>query len=418
MWRTLPALLLVLAIRESLAVVDSRAGGPKTLEEYAVELDGLMRDKAIPFWLETVDNENGGYFLNHDLVEGRGSSADKYIITQARMVWAFSWAHSAGYSTDEADLLQAAKTGFDFLREKFFDKNNGGYFWSVSPSGEPLERMKLLQGQSFIILAYCEYYKASQDELARELALDLFQTILDKAPDTQNSYGGLFEDFTEDWTPISEPLFSGPVGTHGLKTANGVMHMMESLSCLYEVTQDPDVGMFLADIVDNMAPNFYPRNPAKSVAFRTYQGEVAGDLPVERYGHFVEYTWIRHEAWRVLGRKLNWGNFDWYIRHALSNGIEARTGSLEQEGALDWWPQTEFMKMVSVDTRSGGRYHDALLKILDTWVRSFVDPISGVSVGGISAEGEPTNSQLAGQWKSAFHEFRGVGAIIQSFGKE
>ncbi|GMH45829.1 hypothetical protein BSKO_13792 [Bryopsis sp. KO-2023] len=407
------AAVLLLALAHS---ATANCSDSKTLQEHASALDTLLREKAIPFWLDTVDFEYGGYFLNHDLIEGRGETADKFIITQARMVWTFSWAHTAGFSTAEADLLDAARVGFEYLSAKLYDPTNGGYYWSASQEGTPLDTTKHLQGQAFVIIGFSEYYRASGDETALDLALDLFMKIKEKAVDSDSSFGGLIEDFTEDWVPISEPLFSGPAGTRGFKTANGVMHMIEALTALYDISKNSEVGEMLADLVDNLAPNYYPpKAPEDAVAFRTYDGEAAGTLPVERYGHFVEYTWIRHEALQVLGRGVSWAFFDRYVRHSLKNGIDSSTGGLLQDGVLDWWPQTEFMKLVAVDTREKGKYQDELVTILDLWECSFVDPVVGISVGAISPEGVSINNQLAGQWKSGFHEVRGMGAVIKAF---
>ncbi|MGB9594904.1 MAG: hypothetical protein ACPL7B_01375, partial [Candidatus Poribacteria bacterium] len=66
------------------------------------ELERVLKDNIIPFWYpQTIDKENGGYNLNHDIKGKWLGPSDKYIVTQARMVWFFSHLARSKYGTKE-----------------------------------------------------------------------------------------------------------------------------------------------------------------------------------------------------------------------------------------------------------------------------------------------------------------------------
>ena len=60
-------------------------------EGVQARLEKLLLENILPFWYpQTLDQDLGGYALNHD-VEGKwGGPAPKALVTQARTVWFFS----------------------------------------------------------------------------------------------------------------------------------------------------------------------------------------------------------------------------------------------------------------------------------------------------------------------------------------
>lgn len=81
-------------------------------------------------------------------------------------------------------------------------------------------------GQLGAVYALTEYYHASGDPSALQSAEELIVILLEKAKDTVTGLGGFLEDFTKDWVLISTG--SGPLGQHGLKSANSIMHMVHT----------------------------------------------------------------------------------------------------------------------------------------------------------------------------------------------
>src|SRR4051794_15430518 len=105
----------------------------------AVEWDALVRDRMLPYWHTTV-NARGGYRVNDPgdrswraqirSVINRGSHRPQHdglrgLVSQARLIWVFSHAHLAGYSTPQHDYLKSAAHGYSYLIETMFDRQYG-----------------------------------------------------------------------------------------------------------------------------------------------------------------------------------------------------------------------------------------------------------------------------------------------------
>ncbi len=80
------------------------------------------------------------------------------------------------------DYRAAAAQGYRFLLEHFRDPEHGGYYWLTDRSGRPLDRRKFLYGQTFVIYALVEYYRASGVRAALDHAVELYRTVHEADP--------------------------------------------------------------------------------------------------------------------------------------------------------------------------------------------------------------------------------------------
>ena len=136
--RRRPCVLQLLAIF-SLVATPGRAMDFSTP---AREMKTQLAKKILPYWYDTAqDTKHGGYLLADDAVKGRGTPVEKQIVTQSRMVWAFSLAQLEGYSDTHRNYLAAATQGYHFLLDHFLDRQNGGYFWTTDLDGTAGERL-------------------------------------------------------------------------------------------------------------------------------------------------------------------------------------------------------------------------------------------------------------------------------------
>src|SRR5437867_4793392 len=134
--------------------------------DYARQFRAQLVQKVMPYWCDTaIDGQRGGYLLADDL-KGRGEARDKQLVTQSRLVWGFAHAHLHKLGDGQHDYLKAAQNGYRFLLDHFRDKENGGYFWKTDLAGQPIVDCKFLYGESFVIYAFVEYYRASGDREA------------------------------------------------------------------------------------------------------------------------------------------------------------------------------------------------------------------------------------------------------------
>lgn len=311
-------------------IASARAGDFSTP---AREVKAQLAEKILPYWFDTAqDTNHGGYLLADDAVKGRSLPEEKQIVTQSRMVWGFSHAHLAGFSDPNRNYLKAAAQGYLFLLDHFLDRQNGGYFWTTDLTGRPLNECKYLYGESFVIYAFVEYYRASGDQDALKHALELYRTVQTHFHDGKN--GGWFEHAERNWKLLSPGDPRSEVEVIGYKSANSHLHWMEALTELYDATHDPDVKESLAEVLRINSTYFYPAEPAKCMFHRQFDWQLVtepGSAGLS-YGHNVEFAWLMIRTDNVLGQKPSWKHFYALLDHALKYGYDHERGGLYKHG--------------------------------------------------------------------------------------
>ena len=90
-----------------------------------------------------------------------------------------------------------AKHGVDFLIDRMWDSEYGGFFWTVDRKGNVAIDKKILYGLSFAIYSLSEYTMATGDLRGQEYAERVFDLVKKHCADTM--YGGYFEMFERNW---------------------------------------------------------------------------------------------------------------------------------------------------------------------------------------------------------------------------
>ena len=115
----------------------------------------LLEESLLDFYLpDCLDQKHGGYYeiLNE---AGQFVESEKFLTLQARQVWFFSTLAIENIRRQEA--LAAAKSGYEFLRNHFYDKKNGGYYAKVSANGlQQTDERKHVYHNAFVIYALVE----------------------------------------------------------------------------------------------------------------------------------------------------------------------------------------------------------------------------------------------------------------------
>ncbi|MGE0723001.1 MAG: AGE family epimerase/isomerase, partial [Alphaproteobacteria bacterium] len=168
-------------------------------------LERLLADVVVPYWFPDKVDPTGGYNLNHGNDGGWLGPADKLVVTQVRMLLAAARLlrerDVLPDGIDVGDLRAAADHGFAFLRDRMWDPEHDGVFWSVDSDGAPRESSKHLLAQADALAALAEYARATGSDAAADLAGRLFARI-EQARDRR--FGGYHEQHSRDWTPIGE----------------------------------------------------------------------------------------------------------------------------------------------------------------------------------------------------------------------
>jgi mannobiose 2-epimerase len=395
--------------------------------QYAAQFKSQLAEKIMPYWYDTaIDHQYGGYLLSDDAARRAPPATEKQLVTQSRMVWGFSHAHLKRLGDGKRDYLQAAAQGYHFLLDHFWDKQNGGCFWTTDLRGQPLDQRKIVYGEAFAIYGLVEYYRASGDKTALQQALELYQVLQTRAHDPK--HGGWIEHFQRDWMAILDPQAQVIVEVGGCKSANTHLHLMEALTELYDATRDPSVRKSLAEALKINRTWFYPTNAGQSCFHRQldWQPVTAPASAGVSYGHNVEFAWLMVHAEKVLGQKPSWEHFDAHLEHALHYGYDHVRGGLYNRGLDDqaatdtskvWWVQAEMLAALTDGLKHEQRqdYAEALDKLLQFISQFQANPSDGIWLDTVTAEGHPKVTAKAHNWKANYHDVRALVKFIEAF---
>ena len=129
----------------------------------------------VPFWFpRSFDKEHGGFLLMRDRA-GELIDDDKAVWIQGRATWLLSTL----YNTVEkrAEWLEGARLGYQFLVNHCFD-NDGRMFFHVTRDGQPIRKRRYFFSETFAVIAFAAYAKASGDDEAAQRARDTFSECI------------------------------------------------------------------------------------------------------------------------------------------------------------------------------------------------------------------------------------------------
>jgi mannobiose 2-epimerase len=410
----------------------------RTIISHATRSRRRLRDRTLPYWLAVSrDDIHGGYLLRHDVPRKWWRRAgrrvlkgplpphpdDKQLVDQARLLWVFSHGHRKGFDKGHR-CLRAASRGYRFLRESFLDDVHGGYVWLTDRTGRPVNPVKHLYGQAFVIFGFVEYARASGDDAALHEAISLHRTVEEQLRDP--IHGGWREHGDGDW---SAPAPDDPrieVPSAGLKSANAAVHWMEALTELYRDTADDQVRGSLTEVLDLARRYWFPPDPARSREYRNPDWTLVDrDTPVS-YGHNVEFAWLMIRAQRALGMQPSWDQLSAYLDHTLHNAFDDarggvlasdRSDGIDRSGDKVWWVQYEMVAALAEALAEHGdeRYARALAQMLTFIERHVVDRRDGVAFESVHQDGRRASRRKAGHWKAGYHEVRATVKVVDSF---
>lgn len=199
-----------------------------------------MLDKLMNVWYPlSIDTVDGGMFSDINYKWELEGPQNKMIVTQARHLWTSS---TVGESFPEKKIYKKiARHAFEFLKNKMWDKESGGFFDLVDKSGNVIrgrndEIIKLVYGNAFAIYGLAAYYKFSGDKSALNLAIKTFHWIDKHSYDDE--FGGYFQFLNRDGKPFKDGMPGGNSGITPPKDMNSSIHVMEAFTELYNVWPD------------------------------------------------------------------------------------------------------------------------------------------------------------------------------------
>ena len=418
----LPATLWLLLMFPAAAADDPSFGAANI-----PRLEKILYKNIAPFWFpRTIDRVNGGYNISFSSTGEPKPGGTRMIVTQARMVWYF--AHMARMGFAGRDYLDAAESGYRFLRDKMWDRANGGLCWELDAAGKVIEPRKHLYGQAFALYGVSEYFLASGKPEVLEFANQIFDLIEAKAYDRE--YGGYLEFFNADWTPVPPTEYS-PMGDQGaLKLMNTHLHLLEAFTTYYRASARPAARERLLELME-IQSNTVVRKTVGACTDK-YQRDWT-PLPDPKYarvsyGHDVENVWLLLDACKAarVSYRPYMDLFRTLWEYSLTYGFDEEHGGFFDSGPLNkpadardkwWWTQAEalvsalYMYRLTGDTR----YRAVFDKTLG-WIEEHqADWNGGEWHWIVGPDGKPSGDK-ANAWKAAYHSGRAMMECLRLLG--
>ncbi|GAA4322694.1 cellobiose 2-epimerase [Mucilaginibacter gynuensis] len=409
----------------------------------AGEMNRSARVELLDKWYpKAVDTLHGGFLSAFTYNFQQAENQEKMIVTQARHVWSNS---KASLMYPQVAYFKAdAKHGIAFLKEKMWDKTNGGFYTLVTREGEvintPSFAAKEAYGNSFAIYSLAANYQATGDTAVLNFAKQAFWWLEKHSHDPV--YKGYYQHIEADGTPVKRTAAFASTSDRGYKDQNTSIHLLEAFTELYTVWPDSLLKERLHELLflirDKITTpkgylNLFFQPDWTHVSTRDSTDE---SILKHRYldhvsfGHDVETAYLMLEASHVLeihNDTVTMKVAKRMVDHALKNGWDNKTGGFYDEGyyyknkpgitiikdGKNWWAQAEGLNallLMSDHFPKDSMQYYAKFKQLWGYVQTYlIDHENGDWYqGGIDKDPE-YKMALKGQiWKGTYHNFRAL----------
>ena len=264
----------------------------KDIQELKQEVRAELENDILPFWIGKMQDPAGGFYGQ---MTGDGllvPDAPRGAILCARILWTFSSAYRV---LGREEYLDAARNAFVQIRDKFFDEEFGGIYWSLNADGTPLDTKKQFYAIAFVVYGCAEFFRATGDEEALELAIKLWRSIENHSLDTVK--GGYIEACTRDWQPIEDMRLSEK-DRNDAKTMNTHLHILEGYTGLYRVWKDETLRRRLVELCEIFMKRIVRPDGHLGLFFDEDWNSQSDTVS---YGHDIECSWLLCETAELLG---------------------------------------------------------------------------------------------------------------------
>jgi len=375
-----------------------------------------LTDHILPFWINLIDEEHGGLYgkVDYDLRIDR--QADKGGIVTARFLWTFA----AAYRVTQSKLyLDYADHLYQFLSEKVYDREYKGLYWLVDYKGDPKDTRKHIYTQAFGIYALSEYYRATKNEQALELAKELYYLIEDKGFNLEaNAYK---EEFDREWNEIPNEMLSEN-GIIADITMNTHIHVMEAYTTFYKAFPNAELKDRIKNLLEILYVKMYNKDSKFLGVF--FDNKWNSLLEIKSFGHDIESSWLVDEAMKAINfEKPEYLQMVNDIAYNIASYAIQEDGSLINEEVPDrvdrtrvWWVQAEaIVGFYNAFERTGDEKFLKLVKDLWSYTKEYIidHRENGEWLWSAEDDGSPTRRNIGDPWKGSYHNGRFCLEIIE-----
>jgi len=413
----------------------------RTMDRLAIanEMEQVLTRGMMDLWYPScVDKEYGGYLSNFDKDWKLKEKQAKFIVTQARHIWAS--AQMAKMYPEKDIYGDVSEHGYRFLRDVMWDKEYGGYYTLTSREGEVEamdgnESTKIAYGNAFAIYGLAAYFEISNDSAALDLAIQSFRWLDKHSYDPE--FGGYFQFMARNGTPMVD----GQKGTPP-KDQNSSIHILEGFTELYKVWKNDHLKSRIAEMLVLIRDTITTEKGYMNLFFhRDWEPVLINDILYPggqnkhqfdyiSFGHDIETAYLLLEASETIGiknDKITRRVAKKMTDHTLRNGWDPETGATYEAGYYfedpdemsileeftQWWTATEsfhtmlLMSVLYPDDPMD--YYDHFTLTWDYCKNYLIDQKKGGWYReGINAAPESVNGDKGGIWKGNYHNTRSL----------
>ena len=386
----------------------------------------LLETNILRFWQERmVDYRQGGFYGRIDGYNVLHPDAEKGAVLNARILWTFSAAARVLNNTPYRILAARA---YDYLMQRFMDREQGGVYWSLNADGTPLDTKKQTYAIAFAIYGLAEYVRLTNNQEALNAAIRLFEDLEAHAYKWDNEKmskckNGYVEALTRDWQPIADMRLSEK-DENGVFTMNTHLHVLEAYTNLYRVLKNVQrddvqgtkerITKQLRTLIDIFANRIF--DPATGHLMLFFDEKWQPSNTHTSPGHDIEAAWLLHEALEVLGDE-ELLNQTLPVIHSLAQAAEENIMD-EKEwwcyaeavvGYIDQWKLYQDEK--PIESNINLELAEAAFHYIQTHL---MDRENGEWFWTILPDGTPDRTHdKAGFWKCPYHNSRMCIEIIE-----
>lgn len=358
----------------------------------------LLED-TVPFWFpRSYDQEHGGYLLMRD-ADGELIDTDKAVWIQGRACWLLSTL----YNTIEPkkEWLEGAKLGYEFLKNKCFDANGKMYF-HVDRAGNPIRMRRYFFSETFAVIAFAAYAKASGDQEAADLARKIFGICLEYANGERKI----------------EPKFENTRPSIGIGVP---MIMINTAQQLRETIGDERCDKAIMGWIDTIEKYFVKDDIRCVLEQATPDGQIIDHIDGRTLnpGHAIEGAWfILHEAVyrsqdaRLIDLGCRMLDYMWergwdrefggilYFRDIYDKPVQEYWQDMKF-----WWPQNETIiaTLLAYTLTKDEKYANMHKQIHSYAYTNFHDKENGEWFGYLHRDGRVAQTAKGNLFKGPFH---------------
>jgi mannobiose 2-epimerase len=389
------------------------------LETYKNEVRHELQN-ILSYWVRhTIDVRNGGFFGKLDNDNNVDDEAPKGSVLNSRILWSFSAAYNL---TKNVQYLQMAERAYKYISRYFIDKEFGGVYWTIDHTGQPLDTRKQVYALAFAVYGLSEYYKSSLEEDAKQLAVELYEAIVEHSYDSKN--GGYTEAFTREWKEIEDRRLSAK-DANEKKSMNTHLHVLECFANLYLIWPDEKLKQRITALINIFLDHIFDAKTGHLILFFDEEWNPRGNI--HSYGHDIEAAWLIKEAAEIIKDETLMEK----VRSVSIKMADAAAEGLDKDGGLWYeynadenhlvrekhsWPQAEAMVgyLNAWQITADEKYLERSLASWEFIKNNILDNTNGEWFWGVTGDHSFMPGQdKVGLWKCPYHNSRACMEIIK-----